>query len=81
MNISELGQFVAAARWRGLDLGEITIKGKDTKTVSCTIPRRHLSSLDDMCIVYGWTFHTTHDSFLAKGHGRVQIHLDGRTSP
>jgi len=75
MNLPEVEKFVAACRSYRVHPLNITIKGKDTTTVSFTLRYIEMQELDEMCVKQGWNFSTSSDSFLALGHGRVQLNL------
>ena len=79
MNLPEVEEFVAACRSYRVHPLDITITGKDSTTVSFTLRYIEMQELDEMCVKKGWNFHTSSDTFLAQGHGRVQLNLQPTT--
>lgn len=78
MNLIGLKTFCRVADRHDLVAVDITIKGKDSMTISFTAARSDYSLIAEMCEESEWTFHTSMDTFIARDTDRYQIHLDGR---
>ena len=63
----------------GISAQQITIKGKDSMTLSFTAPRREYEAIARLCEDSGYTFHTSADEFIARSLDRYQIHLGEET--
>lgn len=78
MNLTALRTFCRVIGRAQIPAADITIKGKETMTISFTGYRTDYSQILEMCKDSEWAFHASHDAFLDKGLTRYQIHLDGR---
>lgn len=75
MNMRDLGWLTQLFERHGLSADGITIKGKESTTLSFTAPRADYTVIAEMCEEHNLTFHTSADEFIARHLDRYQVHL------
>ena len=77
MDHADLQEFAFALERFGIEVKDITIKGKGSLQVSMSGHVNMSHPIHEMCRDMHWHIHISNDQYLEPSHIRFQISLDG----